>query len=49
MASLSLDEVLKNISKKYGDEVVKREVEALESDGVLSLGSPTIDYCLYGK
>lgn len=48
MASLSLDEVLKNISKKYGDEVVKREVEALESDGVLSLGSPTIDYCLYG-
>lgn len=48
MADKTLNEVLKAISKKYGEEVVKTKVEALESLGVLSLGSPTIDYCLYG-
>lgn len=45
---LSLKDTLKNISKKYGDSVVKVGVEGLEVDGILSLGSPTFDYCVYG-
>lgn len=48
MAEKTLNEVLKNISKKYGDNVAKFGAEDLSVDGVLSLGSPMIDYCLYG-
>ena len=48
MAEKTLDEVLKGISKKYGDNVAKFGADDLSIDGVLSLGSPTIDYCLYG-
>lgn len=48
MADKTLDEVLKGISKKYGDNVAKFGAEDLSVDGVLSLGSPMIDYCLYG-
>ena len=48
MADKTLDEVLKGISKKYGDNVAKFGAEELAIDGVLSLGSPMIDYCLYG-
>lgn len=43
-----LDNVLKDISKKYGDNVVKEGVESLEVDGVLPLGSPRADFALYG-
>ena len=48
MAEKTLNEVLKGISKKYGDNVAKFGAEDLSVDGVLSLGSPMIDYCLYG-
>lgn len=48
MADKTLDEVLKTISKKYGDNVAKFGADDLSIDGVLSLGSPMIDYCLYG-
>lgn len=44
----ALRDVLKNISKKYGENVVKVGVEDLGTDGTLSLGSPTFDYCVYG-
>ena len=43
----TLNSVLKSISKKYG-KIVTKGAESLESDGVLSLGSPMIDYALYG-
>ena len=43
-----LEEVLKSISKKYGDNVVKFGVSDLSLDGVLSLGTPSLDYCIYG-
>ena len=43
-----LDGVLKDISKKYGENVVKEGVESLEVDGVLPLGSPRADFALYG-
>lgn len=43
-----LKSVLKSISKKFGDNVVKIGAESLEVDGILSLGSPSVDFCLYG-
>lgn len=46
--SKSLTEVLKGLNKKFGENVVKVGAEALTVDGVLSLGSPMADYCLYG-
>ena len=48
MATTSLESVLKDITKKYGKNVAKIGADALVVDGVLSLGSPMIDYCLYG-
>ena len=44
----SLQEVMKKISKKFGENVVRVGAEALTVDGVLSLGSPSLDFCLYG-
>ena len=44
----TLAEVLKQINKKYGSNVVKTGVEGLEVDGILSLGTPTFDFCVYG-
>lgn len=48
MSDKTLNEVLKSISKKYGDNVAKFGADDLSIDGILSLGSPMIDYCLYG-
>lgn len=45
---MALKDVLKDIGKKYGTNVVKLGVDDLAIDGVLSLGSPTFDYCVYG-
>lgn len=45
---LTLQEVLKKIKKEYGDGVVKVGVEGLDVSGILSLGSPSFDFCLYG-
>ena len=44
----SLSSVLKSISKKFGESVVKVGVDDLTVDGVLSLGTPTFDFCIYG-
>ena len=48
MAEFTLNGVLKDISKKYGENVAKFGAEDLTVDGVLSLGSPMVDFCLYG-
>ena len=48
MSEKTLNEVLKTIEKKYGDTIAKFGADDLSIDGVLSLGSPMIDYCLYG-
>lgn len=45
---MALNDVLKQINKKYGDNIARIGAEGLEVDGVLSLGSPMADYCLYG-
>lgn len=44
----SLSQVLKKISKEYGNNIAKIGAEDLTVDGILSLGSPMVDYCLYG-
>lgn len=44
----TLRETLKAISKKYGDNVVRVGVQSLDVDGILSLGSPSFDFCCYG-
>lgn len=44
----NLTEVLKSIQKKYGSSVVKFGVDDLNFNGVLSLGSPSLDFCIYG-
>lgn len=44
----SLSQVLKDISKQYGQNVAKLGADDLSVDGILSLGSPMADYCLYG-
>ncbi len=46
--TLNLKETLKAISKKYGENVVKIGCDDLTVDGILSLGSPSADFCLYG-
>jgi len=45
---MGLSDVLKKIQKDYGDSVVKFGVDELSADGILSLGSPSFDYCVYG-
>lgn len=44
----NLNEVLRAITKKFGDSVVKIGVEDLSCDGLISLGSPSADFALYG-
>lgn len=48
MEAKSLRDCLKSIKKQYGDSVVRTGVQDLTVDGVLSLGSPSFDFCLYG-
>lgn len=45
---LELTSALKAIAKKYGNSVVKIGVESLDVDGILSLGSPSFDFAVYG-
>lgn len=46
---LNLTEILKNISKKYGDGIVHQSVEEMPEFGSLSFGSPSADYCIYNS
>lgn len=48
MAELTLNGVLRDISKKYGENIAKFGADNLDTDGTLSLGSPMADFCLYG-
>ena len=43
-----LDQVIKKINKKYEGLIAKYGADDLSTDGILSLGSPMIDYALYG-
>lgn len=44
----SLQDVIKSINKKFGDNVVRVGAQDLTVDGILSLGSPSLDFCIYG-
>ena len=48
MAEQTLSSVLQDLAKKYGDNVAKFGADELDVNGILSLGSPMADYCLYG-
>ena len=43
----SVADILKEVNKKYNDQVMTVGVEDLTSYGTLSLGSPGFDFCLY--
>lgn len=45
----SVTDILKDINKKYNDQVMTVGVEDLTSYGTLSLGSPGFDFCLYNS
>lgn len=48
-AELSLNDVMKSINKKFGNQVAQFGVPKLETTGTLSLGSPSLDFCLYNN
>lgn len=45
----SLTEILKDISKKQGAEVISYSIEDLSELDTLSLGSPGLDFCTYNS
>lgn len=45
---VGLNEILKDISKKYGNTVAKYNVEDLGFSDVIPSGSPSLDFSLYG-
>lgn len=50
--SLTLEQVLKQISKKYSDDknnIIQFGVDNVTKFGTLSLGSPSLDFCLYNS
>ena len=48
MAELqSLQDVLKDINKKFGDNTARVGVDELTASGTLSFGSPSLDFCVY--
>lgn len=44
-----LSSILKDINKKFGDNVMQVGVPTLRTCGTLSLGSPALDFCLYNN
>lgn len=49
MSDYVIDDVLKSITKKFGNQVVRNGVPKLQTYGKLSLGSPGLDFCLYNS
>lgn len=45
----SLSDILKDINKKFGNDVMTVGVEDLTDYGTLSFGSPGLDFCLYNS
>lgn len=44
----TVSDILKDIKKKYGETVASIGAEDLRVDGLLSLGSPSLDFAVYG-
>ena len=49
MGEQSLQSILKDINKKFGSGVAQVGVPKLRERGTLSLGSPSLDFCLYNS
>lgn len=45
---MSLTEELKKIKKSFGDGILTIGCKEIEADTVLAIGSPSLDFCLYG-
>ena len=45
----SLDSIIKGLHKKYNQDMMSIGVSDLRSYGTLSLGSPSLDFCLYNS
>ena len=45
----TLDSIIKSLHKKYNEDVISVGVNDLRSYGTLSLGSPSLDFCLYNS
>ena len=45
----TLTEILKDIAKKQGADVISYDIEDLSEYGTLSLGSPGLDFCTYNS
>lgn len=45
----SVNDILKDINKKFGENVMTIGVEDLTDYGTLSLGTPGLDFCLYNS
>ena len=45
----SVQSIIKEINKKFGDTVTQVGVEDIRATGTLSLGTPGLDYCLYNS
>lgn len=44
-----LQDILKEIKKTFGDNVVSVGVDELSASGTLSFGSPSLDFCVYNN
>ena len=42
-------EILAQIKKKYGENVLQKGIQDMRDFGTLSLGSPSLDFCLYNS
>lgn len=45
----SLSEIIKDVNKKFGKDIMSEGVENLVNNSTLSLGSPSLDFCLYNS
>lgn len=49
MEELELNGIVKSLVKKFGDDFIRTGVPSVETAGLLSLGSPSLDFCLYNS
>lgn len=47
--SQSLKDVIKSIQKNFGADVIQFGVKEVSERGILSLGTPTLDFCVYNS
>ena len=46
---LTLKSILKDVNSKFGESTMLMGVPEMQARGTLSFGTPSLDYCLYGR